>query len=85
MDRNESGLEMQASRKRLSGMIFLAKAAHEAEEFEDMYFYVKKMIDAKLELNVDFDVDERNLISVCFRNYVGKLQTAVRIMSAIGK
>ena len=85
MDRNESGLEMGASRKRLSDMIFLAKAAHEAEEFEDMYGYVKEMIDAKLELNVDFDIDERNLISVGFRNYLGKLQTAVRIMAAIGK
>ena len=43
------------------------------------------MIDVKLDLNVDFDVDERNLISVCFRNYLGKTQTAIGIMKAIGK
>ena len=43
------------------------------------------MIDVKFELNIDFDTEERNLISVGFRNYVGKLQTAVRIVTAIGK
>jgi len=31
------------------------------------------MIDVKYELNIDFDAEERNLLSVGFRNYVGKL------------
>ena len=43
------------------------------------------MIDVKTELNVDFDTEERNLISVGFRNYVGRLQTAVRICVSISK
>jgi hypothetical protein len=43
------------------------------------------MIEVKYELNDDFDNEERNLVSVGFRNYVGKLQTAIRIMTAIQK
>ena len=47
----------------------MARVAEQAERFEDMVEFLKKAIDSKS--GEDFTVDERNLLSVGFKNLIG--------------
>jgi len=57
----------------------MAKISEQTERFEDMLEYVKKLVNLGQELNVD----ERNLLSVAFKNSVGSRRTAWRALSSI--
>jgi len=57
----------------------MAKVSEQTERFEDMLEYVKKVVNLAQELNVD----ERNLLSVAFKNSVGSRRTAWRALSSI--
>merc|ERR1711907_794172 len=61
--------------------IFLARVAEQAERFEDMVTFLKQAIDAKS--GEDFTVDERNLLSVGFKNLIGSQRGAIRTIGAI--
>merc|ERR1712046_176443 len=61
--------------------IFLARVAEQAERFEDMVDFLEKGIDAKA--GEDFTVDERNLLSVGFKNLIGSQRGAIRTIGAI--
>ena len=61
--------------------IFLARVAEQAERFEDMVEFLKHAIDAKS--GEDFTVDERNLLSVGFKNLIGSQRGAIRTIGAI--
>ena len=61
--------------------IFLARVAEQAERFEDMVDFLKKAIAAKN--GEDFTIDERNLLSVGFKNLIGSQRGAIRTISAI--
>ena len=60
--------------------IFLARVAEQAERFEDMVTYLKESISMKKD---DFTVDERNLLSVGFKNLIGSQRGAIRTIGAI--
>lgn len=60
--------------------IFMARVAEQAERFDDMVTYLEKVIKAKDE---DFTTEERNLLSVGFKNQIGGKRTAIRTISAI--
>ena len=47
----------------------MARVAEQAERFEDMVDFLKKAIDLKQ--GEDFTIDERNLLSVGFKNLIG--------------
>ena len=61
--------------------IFLARVAEQAERFEDMVKFLKEAIDAKS--GEDFTIDERNLLSVGFKNLIGSQRGAIRTIGAI--
>merc|ERR1712139_50866 len=61
--------------------IFLARVAEQAERFEDMVEFLKAAIEAKS--GEDFTVDERNLLSVGFKNLIGSQRGAIRTIGAI--
>merc|ERR1711959_189550 len=61
--------------------IFLARVAEQAERFEDMVDFLKNAIEAKS--GEDFTVDERNLLSVGFKNLIGSQRGAIRTIGAI--
>ena len=61
--------------------IFMARVAEQAERFEDMVEFLKKAIAAKA--GEDFTVDERNLLSVGFKNLIGSQRGAIRTIGAI--
>ena len=60
--------------------IFMARVAEQAERFEDMVDFLKPILKEK---GGDFSVEERNLLSVGFKNLIGGKRTAIRTISAI--
>lgn len=60
--------------------IFMARVAEQAERFDDMVDFLSQVIDAK---DGDFTTEERNLLSVGFKNLIGTKRTAIRTISAI--
>jgi 14-3-3 protein epsilon len=60
--------------------IFLARVAEQAERFEDMVEFLKAVLDQK---GADLTADERNLLSVAFKNLISSKRTAWRTISAI--
>lgn len=60
--------------------IFLARVAEQAERFEDMVDFLKPVLDQK---GADISSDERNLLSVAFKNLISSKRTAWRTISAI--
>ena len=60
--------------------IFLARVAEQAERFEDMVEFLKLVLDTK---GADLTADERNLLSVAFKNLISSKRTAWRTISAI--
>jgi len=61
--------------------IFLARVAEQAERFEDMVTYLQEAISTKS--GEDFTIDERNLLSVGFKNLIGSQRGAIRTIGAI--
>nr|ACU22928.1 unknown [Glycine max] len=59
--------------------VYLAKLAEQAERYEEMVECMKKV--AKLDL--DLTVEERNLLSVGYKNVIGARRASWRIMSSI--
>jgi len=60
--------------------IFLARVAEQAERFEDMVDYLGKVLKEK---GADVNSDERNLLSVAFKNLISSKRAACRTIQAI--
>ncbi len=60
--------------------IFMARVAEQAERFDDMVEFLRPLLRDK---GGDFSVEERNLLSVGFKNLIGGKRTAIRTISAI--
>ena len=60
--------------------IFLARVAEQAERFEDMVNFLSKVLDTK---GADVTSDERNLLSVAFKNLISSKRAACRTIAAI--
>merc|ERR1712083_322448 len=60
--------------------IFLARVAEQAERFEDMVDFLSKVLDEK---GGDVTADERNLLSVAFKNLISSKRAACRTIAAI--
>ena len=60
-------------------LLTLAKLAEQAERYEDMATYMKKLVDEYKKL---LSQEERNLLSVAYKNVVGAKRSSWRILSA---
>ena len=60
--------------------IFLARVAEQAERFEDMVKFLSQVLDVK---GADVTSDERNLLSVAFKNLISSKRAACRTITAI--
>ena len=58
----------------------MARVAEQAERFDDMVDFLKPFLKNK---GGDFSVEERNLLSVGFKNLIGGKRTAIRTITAI--
>ena len=60
-------------------LIYMSKITEQTERFEDMLEYIKKVVNQGQELSVE----ERNLLSVAYKNSIGPRRTAWRALSSI--
>ena len=60
--------------------IFLARVAEQAERFDDMVSFLEQVLDSK---GASVTADERNLLSVAFKNLISSKRAACRTISAI--
>ena len=58
----------------------MARVAEQAERFDDMVDFLRPLLKEK---GGDFSVEERNLLSVGFKNLIGGKRTAIRTIAAI--
>lgn len=59
--------------------VYMAKLAEQAERYDEMVGAMK----AVAQLNVELTVEERNLLSVAYKNVVGARRASWRIISSI--
>jgi len=62
-------------------LVELVRVAETAERYEDMCKFVKQLVILKSEKEEDLDVDERNLLSVAYKNVVGAKRASWRTLS----
>jgi 14-3-3 protein epsilon len=61
--------------------VFMSKVTEQTERFEDMIEHIKKIVNSEAELTIE----ERNLLSVAYKNTVGSRRTAWRTLSSLEK
>jgi len=62
-------------------LVELVRVAETAERYEDMCKFVKQLVILKSKKEEDLDVDERNLLSVAYKNVVGAKRASWRTLS----
>ena len=60
--------------------VYMAKLAEQAERYEEMVEYMKKVAAASVD---DLSLEERNLLSVAYKNVVGARRASLRIIGSI--
>jgi 14-3-3 protein epsilon len=60
-------------------LVFMAKLAEQAERYDEMVSCMKKVVKSNPELSVE----ERNLLSVAYKNVIGSRRASWRIISSI--
>nr|ANW11987.1 FT-1 [Haloxylon ammodendron] len=68
-----------ASTKERDNFVYTAKLAEQAERYDEMVEAMRKLA----ELDVELTVEERNLLSVGYKNVVGARRASWRILSSI--
>lgn len=61
--------------------LYMAKITEQTERFEDMLDAMNKVVNA----NADLTIEERNLLSVAYKNTIGSRRTAWRALNSIEK
>jgi len=73
-----SSLEQNEDEKTLEA---LSQAAEAAERFEDMVKIMEKLVTIKLGKKAELSPDQRNLLSVAYKNKVGAKRSSLRVLS----
>jgi len=68
-----------STEKERESYVYMAKLAEQAERYDEMVAAMKRVA----ELNVELTVEERNLLSVAYKNVVGARRASWRIISSI--
>jgi len=63
--------------------VYMAKLAEQAERYEEMAKYMDKLVVTTAAAGGELSVEERNLLSVAYKNVIGSLRAAWRIVSSI--
>jgi len=62
-------------------LVELVRVAETAERYDDMCSFVRSLVEMKSKKGEDLDVDERNLLSVAYKNVVGSKRASWRTLS----
>ncbi|KAL9245563.1 hypothetical protein vseg_019199 [Gypsophila vaccaria] len=63
--------------------VYMAKLAEQAERYEEMAKFMDKLVVSTTGHGGELTVEERNLLSVAYKNVIGSLRAAWRIVSSI--
>ncbi|CAH9089955.1 unnamed protein product [Cuscuta europaea] len=63
--------------------VYMAKLAEQAERYEEMVKFMDKLAIDSATSGSELTVEERNLLSVAYKNVIGSLRAAWRIVSSI--
>ena len=61
----------------------MARVAEEAGVYDDMMLYIKDMLHTKN--NGDFSVEERNLLSVAFKNFINPERKSIKLVGSLSE
>lgn len=65
-------------------ILFKAKLAEQAERYEDAIFYIKELVEwIKNNKPRELEQEERNLMSVAYKNSIGSMRASWRLLSTI--
>ena len=64
-----------------SDRAFMARVAEQSLKYEDMFHFVKEMVEAKTQ---DFSLKERHILAVAFRNYIMEDRHSLKLIGQIG-
>lgn len=59
--------------------LYMAKLTEQAEQYGDMVEYMRKVA----KMDTDLSVEERNLLSVAYKNHIGAPRASWRVLSSI--
>jgi 14-3-3 protein epsilon len=66
-----------------TALVFMAQAAEAAERYEDMSRYMRKLVNwSDKQQGVDLTVEERNLLSVAYKNVIGSRRASWRTLNS---
>ena len=60
--------------------VYMAKLAEQAERYEEMVEYMKEVVEGSA---TDLSLEERNLLSVAYKNVIGSRRASWRVLSSI--
>jgi len=63
-------------------LVFLARTAEAAERYDDMCKCMRRLVQICNDLKQDLSVDERNLLSVAYKNVIGARRASWRTLNA---
>uniref|UniRef100_A0A7N0UT39 14-3-3 domain-containing protein n=1 Tax=Kalanchoe fedtschenkoi TaxID=63787 RepID=A0A7N0UT39_KALFE len=63
--------------------VYLAKLAEQAKRYEEMVSFMEKLVVGSAAAGSELTVEERNLLSVAYKNVIGSLWAAWRIVLSI--
>ncbi|KAM1236387.1 hypothetical protein ACFX1X_037904 [Malus domestica] len=63
--------------------VYLAKLAEQVERYEEMVSFMEKLVVDSIAAGTELTVEEHNLLSVAYKNVIGSLHAAWRIISSI--
>lgn len=64
-----------------AGLLKLAHTAESAERYSDMCILMKKLVKKKCKANEQLQVEERNLLSVAYKNVIGSKRSSWRTLT----
>lgn len=62
-----------------------ARIANMAHHFPDAKLFLDRLIDFRESIAEDFTMNERYLISLCYKNYIGDVQVSARVATLLSK
>jgi len=78
-----AAVEAFAAKQDNDGLLNLARVAENAERYPDMCNFMRKLVKKKCEAGQLLEVDERNLLSVAYKNVVGSKRSSWRMLDQL--
>ena len=64
-------------------LVFMTRVTEQAENYEDMFSFIKDLLHSKKSHSSDFTIEERNLISTAFKNSIDNDRKSMRIIKTV--